>query len=129
MTPTPDQLSKLPKWAQDQLKTLQRERDTAVEALKEWTDSQTETPISILEMPCLGERPGPSQIVRFIKPGIGTEFKWEGIHLQVTLNSGGRQHENGISLQWSAEARGLEHVAMIPKSFQQVDLIAKGNMR
>jgi hypothetical protein len=128
MKTTDEQISKLPKWAQDHICDLARERDTAVRALREWTDSQTESPVSIMELECIGERKGPSQLTRYIQTRR-LEIRWEGIRLDIQLNNNNPQHEAGISLRWSALERGLSHVAMVPTSFQYVDLIAKENMR
>lgn len=127
-TPTEEQMAKLPKWAQDHIKTLERERETAVAALLRHTDEQTPSPISIPTMECIGVTQGPSQLVRYIQPGLGTEFSWEGVKLRVSL-ADGRSRDKGITLQWESERRGLEHVCMLPLSFQQVQLIAKENMR
>jgi len=39
--PTPEQISKLPRWAQDHIKDLARQRETALEALNSHVDNQT----------------------------------------------------------------------------------------
>lgn len=44
MTPpqiTPDLIAKLPKWAQEHIADLQRQRDAAIEALENIVDTQT----------------------------------------------------------------------------------------
>jgi hypothetical protein len=41
------QFEKLPKWAEEHIKTIQRERDNAVRALNDYVNSQTPTEIYI----------------------------------------------------------------------------------
>jgi hypothetical protein len=127
-TITKEQIEKLPKWAQEHMRDLQRQRDTAVAALRKWTDSQTESPISIMEYECTGETQGPSRYDRYVH-AHGLTIKWHGIRLDVRLNDDGPQHECGIGLQWSDVHQRSLQIAMVPKSYQSVDLIAKENMR
>lgn len=124
---TPPPIHKLPKWAQDHIQTLQRQRDTAVKALKDWTDTQTVRPISVSEMPRLG-RDEPHTLTRYIE-GSDLTIKWMGVELSVMLRTSGNQHDSSIMLQWSALNDCTSHVAMVPTSFQSVSLIAKENMR
>ena len=60
-------IEKLPKWAQGHIQKLQRERDTAVQALREWNDHQTETDIWVDELSCVGEFKGPSCMTRYVE--------------------------------------------------------------
>ena len=121
-------IHKLPKWAQDHIHTLQHQRDTAVKALKDWTDTQTEQPISVSEMEGL-ENGGPTIMKRYVE-GTDIDINWMGVRLSVMLRKEGNMHENAINLQWEGECGGSSHhVAMIPTSFQSVSLIAKENMR
>lgn len=46
MNTTPD-ISKLPKWAQEWIKQLERERTNAVNALNRFMDSQTKTKVTV----------------------------------------------------------------------------------
>jgi hypothetical protein len=47
--------TKLPKWAQEYIVNIERERDVAIRTLNEFTDSQTPSPFWYDEMVCLGE--------------------------------------------------------------------------
>lgn len=47
-----------------------------------------------------------------------------GIHLDISLGQ-----ESCIRLQWEDERRLCKEVAMVPKSFNNVELIAKENLR
>lgn len=120
-------ISRLPKWAQDHIADLKRERDAAIRALNEWKDDQTESPVMIPALVCTGERKGPSQKIRFIQTRW-VEFEWEGIHLSVHLREG--EWNKCIDLGWCAsDGSHGDQVAMIPSAFQQVQLYSRSNMR
>ena len=55
-----DNISKLPKWAQEHIKHLGYQRDAAVLALNNFRDIQTPTMCWFEEHPCTGEEAGPS---------------------------------------------------------------------
>lgn len=122
-------LSKLPKWAQEHIATLERERDVAIRELNEWVDSQTPSPIYIDEMVCTGETKGTTTKRRYVQTRRLT-IEYAGVELDVFLapeHDGSRDF--GIHLSFSTPDHSLGQVAMIPISFQQVVLIAKENMR
>lgn len=125
---TEAEIQKLPKWAQEKINRLERERNTAVRCLREWTDTQTVQPFSVMEFKCIGEQRGPTQVMRYIK-GQRIKATWAGIELEVTLQDGFHQHDKGIQLQWGGTHRVGCHIAMIPESHQSVSLIHPGNLR
>lgn len=53
--PTKAQIEKLPVWAQERIKCLERERDSAVEKLLEFNDEQTESNVFVQDTVCIGE--------------------------------------------------------------------------
>lgn len=116
---TPAQLEKLPQWAQAAFRALARERDESVANLKEWTNDQTPSPISITEHPCTGDQRGPDFISRYIH-GDNIKIEWMGCRLEIGLRQQGptNAHEDCISLQWEPtdSARAL---AFIPESYQR----------
>ena len=121
-------VAKLPKWAQDHITKLQRERDTAVAALNKYVDDQTESPISITEMESIGEQAGPSFKKRYIQ-GRGIEFDWRGVYLRVLLvRPGDSQRQGSIELTFHAPEDKLSTVGMIPTSNGQVCLICKDEL-
>lgn len=121
--PTDAQFEKLAKWALEYIRDLERQRETAVRALTAWTDSQTQSPISIPEMECIGGDENITSMVRYIE-GRRVEFDWAGVHLSVLLR------EDAIDLQWHRAGRtSLGDVCMQPRSYQQIYLIAKDKMR
>lgn len=126
--PTEEQLAKLPKWAQDAFKSLERERYTAVRELQQWTADQTPSPISIMEMVSDGTQRGPKTYTRFVHT-TDLKINWQGVELTIALRSDGPMHENCIKLQWSGHDRGSQHIGFIPDSFQSAYLIHPDNMR
>lgn len=56
------EISKLPKWAQAHIANLQRQRDTAVDALKQYLDNQSPSRIFFEDMLCT--KPGPPEYVK-----------------------------------------------------------------
>lgn len=117
--------AKLPKWAQEHIRDLERERETAIGALNEHLDNQTPTPFYVDTMESIGESAGPTQM-RFYFPA---DHKMEATHKGVTLSISLR--EDGINLQWSEGDNNwsMGEVAFIPGSFQQARLVAKEHMR
>lgn len=56
MATKPDyDFTKLPKWTQEYIQNIERERDVAIRTLNEFQDSQTPTPYWTEEYTCLGE--------------------------------------------------------------------------
>lgn len=59
-------VTKLPKWAQDHIRDLQRQRDAAVEALDRYCDDQTDSGVWTDELVC-DKAGGPSHRQKFIQ--------------------------------------------------------------
>lgn len=121
-------ITKLPKWAQEHIRKIERERETAVDALNKYVDSQTPSAFSIQELECTGENPAPSFKTRYISTNRMT-ITHRGIELNIYITDGDRSRSPGIHLQWSATKRGMSEVAMVPTSFNAVALITKEDMR
>jgi hypothetical protein len=114
-------VSKLPKWAQEYIDKIEREREVAVKALNDYCDSQTKSPVYIQELESTGEQKGPSFKMRYIQTRrIAVE--WQGVHMELLLR------EEGIGLQWRGERLNGD-IAFIPRSYQQAYLVAKDKMR
>lgn len=117
--------TKLPKWAQEHIADLQRERDTAVKALRDWSDTQTPGPIYVDEHACINDEPGsraPSHFKRYIE-GHRIGIDWLGIKVDITL----RDDEIGISYGGSNHL--LRDVCLQPKFNQGLALIPREKMR
>ncbi len=127
--PTEDAIRKLPQWAQKFIKGLEQERDTAVRALNEHVDGQTKSKIYWDQFLCTGEQGRGPTSKRFYVQSDRVVVENCGVQLQIGCHDGSSMHDPGIDLQWS-DAQGIgNHVALIPKSFQQAVLIAHHNMR
>lgn len=129
MTKAPD-ITKLPQWAQAHIQKLERERNTAIEAMNQALDSQTPGPISTSEYLSTGEAagPGPSLKTRYFHANQ-LEIDHKGVKLAITLREDGPSSQNDIYLSWSASDGRMNNVAFVPLSFQQAALIAKKHMR
>jgi hypothetical protein len=113
--------SKLPKWAQEAFRDLERQRDAAVRALNEFTDSETPSPVYYEDAVCTGEQTGPS----FKRHNVQTHcvvFEHTGVKMRVLLR------DDHIDVSWETNDRRNGEVAMIPKSYQQVKLVAREKM-
>ncbi len=121
MKPTPEQIEKLPKWTQEYIKDLERQRENAIRALNEYCDNQTPAPFSVREYESTGEGFGPSRKVRYIQADR-MEIQWQGVSLEIILR------EDNIDLQWRG-ASIMEDCAFIPRSYQQAALKSRNKMR
>lgn len=125
MNATPEQIAKLPKWAQDHIKDVERERFVAVRALNEFCDTQTKSQFYTEESVCSGERQGPSTKRKYIQ-AIAIIAAWRGVELRVDANDYG-QSGPGIRLSWNATDGG--DVALIPYSHNSMRLVQTEDMR
>ena len=111
-------IEKLPKWAQEKVRNLERERDVAVRKLREWEDSQTPSPFQFWDHVCDGDQgTGPSRRVQYVQAHT-MDVVHNGVRLSVILR------DEGIDLQYDAERRHMGRVSLVPKSYQQVMLEA-----
>ena len=106
-------IEKLPKWAQEEIKTLERERDVAVRELNQWVDRQTPSKIYTDELICLGELSGPSFKRRYFQ-GDSAIFEHLGITLRVLLR------DDCLDLTWSDERHNK--IRFTPYAYQQVHI-------
>jgi trans-aconitate methyltransferase len=116
-------ISKLPKWAQDRIKQLQRQRDSAVDELNKALSEQKPSEIYTDDLICTGENSGPSFKRRYFQANT-LHIDHAEIHLSIYTSEADR-----IALQWEAKGHAVGHVAMVPASFQRVDLIAPEHLR
>lgn len=127
--PNQEQIDKLPVWAKTHLIDLQRQRDAAVTTLNKMLDEQTPSPVFYEDHPCTGEAAGPSYKKRYVQTDR-VVFRHAGVELNVYLaREKDSQRDYGIELSWQREKDRIGHVALIPKSFQQFQLVAKEYMR
>lgn len=113
--PTSEQIAKLPKWAQEYIRQLERERAEAIRALNRYCDDQTPSAFRIHELESTGETVGPSQKTRHIQTHK-MEVDWQGVELTIILRN------DSIDLQWRGSAGVTSECAFIPRSFQAANL-------
>lgn len=115
------QIEKLPKWAQEHIRTLTREREVAVRRLDEMTNAQSESPFFSDQYDCT-ESPPVSRRV-YYQSGIRMSVVHEGVLLDIVLRG------KTIELTWGDPKHMGGSVCCQPHSYQQVHLLAKENMR
>lgn len=116
--PTEEQLLKLPKWAQDHIARLERQRNDAIKERTEYLDAQTPAPF-------YEEYVGASLKERRYIQASTLVCEWRGVKLRIDAHDYGNRG-CGISLHWS----GIKdrEVALIPGSHQQARLVSKEDM-
>ena len=129
--PTPEQIKKLPQWAQSYITGLQRQREEAVSTLSRFHDDQEIQPIRVPEHVCDQEKGGPRFLQRYVK-GRSIEIDWMGISLRITLKKEDSMNDNCIDLSWdnkSPYTREERGVAVVPHAWNAIRLVAKKYLR
>ena len=121
--PTPEQIAKLPKWAQERIADLERRTRVAEAAVKNYLDSQTPSEFYVEEYVSTGEG-SDKHVKRFVQT-YKMAVEHDGVKLTILL----RQDEKGIDLQWNSTNRLMNEVALVPLSFNKVKIVAKEFMR
>lgn len=121
--PTPEQMAKLPKWAQERMADLDRRTRVAEVAVKEYFDVQTPSEFYVEEYVSTGE--GSDKYVKRYVQTYKMVVESGGVKLSILL----RQDEKGIELQWNSTSRLMNEVAMVPMAFNKVKIVAKEDMR
>ena len=120
--PTPEQLAKLPQWAQKHLADVKRQRDVAIRALDAYVDSQPPSPFYTEDLACTGEQSGPTIRKRYIQ-AHALCVDHDGVHLDIILR------DKQIDLSWGRGRYKEGEVAAVPSSWQAMRLVAKENLR
>lgn len=123
----PEQVERLPKWAQEAFKCLERERFCMARELKEWNDNQTPGPVSIQEYVCTGNQQSPESVTRYVQTQR-LRIEWKGCRLDIHLTDNGPQHEDAIDLKWGPTNPHTRSLALVPYSFQAARLIVPENL-
>lgn len=118
---TPEQLAKLPRWAQEHIKDVERERDSAQALNKRFEDTQTPSPFFVDDWTV-----SPT-VKRYVQSPIDRLcVEYAGVHLEIFLarpDDGQRLH--GIELSYS----GGSAIALMPRSISCIQLVNKANLR
>lgn len=128
-TVTAEQIAKLPKWAQDHIRNITRERDIAVQELNAWVDSQTPSAFYVDEYPCIGEQKHKRRYFQ----GNRIAVDHAGVHCEILLareDDGQRLYGIDITYSEGGPRRiGHQDVAIMPRASNCIELVAKDNMR
>jgi hypothetical protein len=118
-------ITKLPKWAQEHIKTLTAERDIAVRTLRQFSDQQALSPISYREHYFYngenGER-SPKVVTRYVATDSLT-VNYGGVTLDIILRPANSGHvTNLIDLQYRDNDGMMVPVMLQPVAFQKMYL-------
>lgn len=119
---TDTQRAKLPKYAQEYIRNIERERACALECLRRTLDDQTPSKVKTTSFESIGEQPGPSLLTRYFQvEGGSVEITHKGVTLTV---SGFYNESNDMQLSWRTEGglSGLA-IAFVPTAYQQARLV------
>lgn len=122
-SPTPEQIAKLPKWAQEHIADLARRQANAERALNDFKDNQTPSEFYTEEYLCVGAKSN-EYVKRYIQ-AHKVCVERDGVKLTILL----RQDEKGLDLQWQSTDRLMNEVALVPTSFNKVKIVSKECMR
>lgn len=101
---------KFPKWVQEHIERIERERDQAVLALNQYVDSQTTSQIFYDDAVCTGEGSGPS-FKRVYVQSSDIQIHYAGVHLDVSLVG------DCIKLKWEGFGGKNIRVGFIPTTY------------
>jgi hypothetical protein len=123
-TPTPEQLAKLPKWAQEHIQHLDKRCIIAERALLDYTNTQTPSSMFYDELVCIGDGP-PTLMRKYVQTK-----KMSIIHDKVRIDVQIRAPEKaGVEISWSGANYSGDEIPMIPTSYQTVKIIPKDKLR
>lgn len=116
LTVITEKIAKLPKWAQEHIKDLNRQRAVAVRALDKFVDSNTESCIYAEELVCIKDG-GPSRKRNYIQSHRVT-IQRGGVTLEILLPTS----REGIELSWDSIRHRSEPIGIIPVSYNSMRL-------
>ena len=117
-----EKIQKLPKWAQEYIKDLERSVKSVKDDLEKFADDQTESNFYIQELEQLTDQDGKTENVwvrRYIQ-GHRMNVDFGGVRLSILLRADGSGGvEDSIELSWSAHDRIAAPANFQPMAFQQ----------
>ena len=116
MNPTPEQIERLPKWAQSHIEQLDQQRRNAIDILERFQDSDKPMMISYEQHQYLDSK---LQVFTRHLNTHQVQFTRDGVSLVVTLPYY-NDNEPGIKLSWGPEdSHGTGDLCFTPTSYQQ----------
>ena len=118
-TPTQTRIDTLPKWAQEYISSLKRQKETAVKVLNKAIDDQTPSKIWTERMECLND--GPPNFVKRYFQAENIEIEHKGVKLCIT---GLYDDKEDIKLAWGPAGSNsrLGDICFVPTAYQQARL-------
>jgi hypothetical protein len=110
---TPEQIEKLPKWAQEGIQNLKRERELAVRKMEALINANQEGSFRVAEFVCTTTPP--AMYETFIQ-GTRLDINWKGIEVNIILR------DESIDFSYGCERHRMGRVNLTPCSFQQFRL-------
>ena len=118
---TAPNFDKLPRWVREHIEQLDRRAVIAERALKEYKDTQTESPYFYDEYLCIGD--GKPQWYRKYVQTHKISVLHQGVQVDVLL----RPDDPSIEISWS-NAQNRE-VPMIPIAYQKIKIVDKQELK
>lgn len=121
-TPTQEQISKLPVWAQTYIRNLTRERDLARREMKNTIDTQTPSSVYYDDLIGLGTG-SPERFRRYVQTHK-IDMEYAGIVVSLSCDSyRNKESQSGrIRLTWGLPDHATGDVMFQPHSFQSAEL-------
>lgn len=128
-----NRIEKLPVWAKELIVKLERQRNEAVEALKQYVDTQTKSAFRVVDNLCIGptgneKSSGPQISVRYVDT-----HRMSVVHDGIVLDVLVPLDRKGIELKWGEDdghlSSTMREVAFIPTSFQSARIMHPKDIR
>lgn len=125
MKPTAEQIAKLPKWAQEHIANIERERDVSIRALNKSIDTTTESPFYYETFECTGEEDKGPSMKRYYYQAHNMTVVHLGVEATIYLR------DRGINISYSSpDTVGLrKEIAIMPDCHQSITLVPQDLMR
>jgi len=104
----------LPQWAQLHIADLARQRETAVNELNRFMNTQKQTDVWVTSFIC--DTVGGPTIRKHYIDTDKIEILHAGIYMRIALSG---HHKNCIDVQYSSKQWGLGDVVLQPQAYQQ----------
>lgn len=118
-------IEKLPVWAKEYIRNLERQRGVAINTLNDSLNDQEVSAFYYEPLVCTGEDQGPT-LKRVYVQTCSLMCQFDGVELRISAHHS--NNEVGIGLQWSSVENRSIDIAFIPKSYQTARLVAKEDM-
>ena len=114
-----NEIAKLPKWAQEHIANLQRERDLSVRTLNEFQNSQTPSKIWTDDWVCSGEEKGPTVKTHYIQSrSVNIKVGNSEVHLYLRRDNVLEISTGTNTLYFKPQASNVIHIEDMSQAAQ-----------